>query len=130
MTKYKHVIVDATATTTSNPINIRGAKKVSFFFQRTNHSSGKTVFTVSVSIDGTNYVTYNRLITNVANANTETIVRVASYDTGTANATAMYSMSPEDTYAYLKVTATETTDGTHNAWVMVDFGDEKAASQL
>jgi hypothetical protein len=122
MVKAYHVIVSVTDTTTSSAINIKGAQRVSFFFQRTNHTAGKTVFSVTVSVDGTTYTTYNKLIDNVANTNQQTLTRVASYDTGTANASAIYSMSPEDTFCFLKVTATETTDGTHNAWVVIDYG--------
>lgn len=125
MVKVLKVLDDVTATTTSGAVNISGARRVSFFFKRTAHSSGKTVFTVSVSIDGTNFVTYNRLISNVANAISENITRVGSYDTGTANAEAVYSMSPEDTYKWVKVTATETTDGTHAAWVCLDYSNSK-----
>ena len=119
--KVIHAINGATATTTSKEINIENAKKVSFVFKRADHSAGKTVFTVTVSADDSNYITYNKLIDNVANTNSQQLTRVGSYDTGAANATKTYTMSPEDTFAYVKVTATETTDGTHDAWVIIQY---------
>ena len=113
-------IKDATATTTSLAQNIEGAKKVTFIFKRSDHSAGKTVFTVTVSADDSNYITYNKLIDNVTNTNSQNLTRVGSYDTGAANATKFYTMSPEDCFKYCKVTATETTDGTHNAWIIIE----------
>ena len=55
-----------TATTTSAAINLEGVERVSLFFTRADHSAGSTTFTVSVSADDTTYVTYNKLIDNVA----------------------------------------------------------------
>jgi len=117
------VIDDATATTTSAAIPISGAQKVTFVFKRSGHSSGKTVFSVTVSADDSNYITYNKLIDNVANTNVQDLTRVASYDTGAANATKFYTLSPEDTFTHCKVTATETTDGTHDVWVIIERGE-------
>lgn len=107
-----------TATTTSDAVDISQADKVVFCFKRADHSAGKTVFTVNVSVNGSDYVTYNKLIDNVANTNGQTLTRVASYDTGAANATKFYTLSPEDHFKYCTITATETTDGTHSAWVL------------
>lgn len=110
-----------TATTESAAINVENAKKVTFLFIRTNHSAGKTVFSVTASVDGTTFVTYNKLIDNVTNTNGQTLTRVASYDTGTANASAVYSMDLQhDAFKEIKVTATETTDGTHTAKVIIE----------
>lgn len=108
---------EVTATTTSAPVYIADADAVNFVFKRADHGSGKTIFTVEVSLDGVNYVTYNKMIVNVANAIAENLTRVGSYDTGAANVTATFTMSPEDHYMYCRITATETTDGTHSAWV-------------
>lgn len=124
-TEWIHAINGATATTTSAAINVEDAEKITLFFIRTNHSAGKTVFTVDGSPDGTTYVTYNKLIDNVANSNSQTLTRVASYDTGTANGAKFYSISPEDCFKWIRVTATETTDGTHDAWVGIQYGSRK-----
>jgi N-acetyl-beta-hexosaminidase len=112
-----------TATTTSAAIPINGAKKVTLVFKRADHAAGKTVFSVTVSADDSNYITYNKLIDNVVNTNGQQLTRVASWDTGAANGTKFYTLSPEDTFAYLKVKATETTDGTHSAWVIIERGE-------
>lgn len=103
-----------TATTTSDPVNIEGCLKMTLQFIRANHSSGSTSFAVSVSQDGVNYVTYNKLIDNVINAISEGEVRVAASSLA-SNTSKMYTMDLEkDTYKWMKVTATETTDGTHS----------------
>lgn len=123
MGKIYHVIKvldDVTATTTSVAVPIAGAKKVVLVYKRADHSSGKTVFSAEVSLDGTNYITYNKWISNVANTNAQTLTRVASVDTGAANVTGFLTMSPEDGFLDIKVTATETTDGTHSAWLYIE----------
>jgi len=79
------------------------------------------VFTVTLSNDGTTYTASALLVDNVANAISEGLTRVASYDTGAANATKVYVLDPvqAQSFKYLKVIATETTDGTHDAWVCI-----------
>lgn len=122
MTTLIHAINAATATASSAAINIECAKKVVVRFVRTNHSSGKTVFTVTASLDGTTFHAYNMLISNLANTNSQTLTRVASYDTGAANADAIYALDLENfAFKEIKVTATETTDGTHDAYVYVEY---------
>lgn len=111
-----------TATTVGNSINIKGAKKVTIMGTRAAHSSGSTAFSVDVSIDdGVTFVDYNRLVTNVANANTETHVRAASF-TLAANGSAIASLDlVNDVFTHMKVTATETTDGTHSASALIEY---------
>jgi len=114
-----------TATTTSEIIDVKYAKKVSLLFIRADHGSGKTVFSVEASLNGTTFFTYNKLIPNVANSNAQTLTRVASYDTGAANATALYSLDLEnDIISAIKITATETTDGTHSAKVYIETDED------
>ena len=115
------LIDGAVATTTSSAINIEGASKVVLVYKRADHSSGKTVFSATVSVDESNYITYAKWISNTANSNAETLTRVASVDTGAANVTGFLTMSPEDGFKDIKVTATETTDGTHSAWLLVEY---------
>lgn len=115
-----HTIAAATATTTGGAVDVRDAKKVGFIFKRSAHSSGSTAFTVSVSPDnGTTWITYNRLIENVASTNAQTVARVASV-TLSANGTVFAMLDPIDIVTHVKVTATETTDGTHDAWVITE----------
>lgn len=110
-----------TATTSSSVIPIKGAKKVTLAFTRANHSSGSTAFTVTASIDGSTYVAYNKLITNSTNAIGEGLVRVASVSLS-SNTTSLVSMDLDhDTLDSIIVTATETTDGTHTAKVLIEY---------
>lgn len=119
--EVKTPINAVTATTTSEEIVIVGAKKVTFMFTRANHSSGSSTFSVDVSLDGTTYVDYNKLVTNVANANTEEKVRAASVALA-ADGSAMASMDLDHDSIYsIKITVTETTDGTHTAQVLIEY---------
>lgn len=120
MVEVIKVLDDVTATTESQAIPIEGAKKVVLVYKRSAHDSGKTVFSATVSLDGTNYITYNKWISNTANTNSQDVTRVASVDTGAANVTGFLTMDPDDGFAYIKVTATETTDGTHAAWLYIE----------
>jgi hypothetical protein len=110
-----------TATTTSSAINIEGAKKVTLLFTRADHTSGNTVFTVTGSLDGTTFVALNKLVNNAANSNSQTILRTANI-TLSANGTSLASLDLEhDTFKEIKVVATETTDGTHSAKVLIEY---------
>ena len=112
---------DVVDTTTSAAIPIEGASKVVLVYKRSNHATGKTIFSATVSVDGVNYIAYNKWITNTANAIAEGLTRVASVDTGTNNVTGFLTMSPEDGFKDIKVTATETTDGTHAVWLYIEY---------
>lgn len=104
-----------TATTTSNPISLEGVLKATLQFIRADHSAGSSAFAVEVSNDGTNWVTYNKLIDNVTNTNGQTLTRVASSSLA-SNTSKVYTMDLEqDVYKWMRVTVTETTDGTHSA---------------
>ncbi len=114
-------LLDAvTATTTSEEIVIAGAKKVSFMFTRAAHAAGTSTFTVEVSLDGTTYVAYNKLISNVTNTNAQTLTRVASVVLA-ANGSTYASLDLDHDAIYsMKVTATEATDGTHTAKAIIE----------
>jgi len=114
------VIDGATATTTSQAIRISDAKKVVLFCKRSAHDEGNTAFSATVSHNGTDYRAYSKWISNTANANTEFLTRVASV-TISSNACDFLTMDPSDFANYIKVTATETTDGTHDAWLIVQY---------
>lgn len=109
-----------TATTTSEAINIEDAKRISWFFTRANHSAGSSAFAVTVSIDGETYVTFNKLISNATNAIAEGLIRVASVSLA-SNTTSEVSMDLQHSnFKYMKVTVTETTDGTHTAKCFIE----------
>lgn len=110
-----------TATTTSSAVPITGAKRITWAFTRADHSSGSSAFDVTVSLDGSTFVAFNKLIDNVTNTNAQTKTRVAS-STLSSNTTKVYSMDLEnDVYAEMKVTVTETTDGTHTAKCIIEY---------
>jgi len=111
--KIFKVLDGVTATTTSEVIDIENAKKVTLEFTRADHSAGSSAFAVTVSVDGINYVTFNKLIDNVTNTNAQTKTRVASA-TLSSNTSKLYALDLEnDSFRFMKVTVTETTDGTH-----------------
>lgn len=117
-----HAINAATATTESGWIPISGAKAVQVYCKRSNHSAGSTTFTFNLSPDnGTTEVAYNKMISNVTNTNVQNLTRTAGSGTLSSNTTVMMSMSPEDIGGYLQVVATEATDGTHDAWVVISY---------
>lgn len=99
-----------TATTTSDAIEINGAKRVTLFLDQdlVDLASGKstTTFAVTVSTDDTTYITYNKLIDNVTNSNSQTLTRVASkvVDDGTDYILSLDLTS--DVFSSFKVSAT------------------------
>lgn len=120
MIKYyaPHTAVAATATSTAIPVE--GAKKVSFWFNRTNHSSGSTTFTVTGSVDGVNFVSLNKLVNNAANTNAQTILRTASIALS-SDTSALASLDLQhDTLKAIKVVCTIATDGKGNCNVAVE----------
>lgn len=119
--KIETVLNAVTATTTSDAINLQNVKRCTLEFTRANHSAGSSAFTVTVSVDGVNYYAYNKLIDNVTNTNSQTLTRVSG-KTLSSNTTALVSMDLEhDTFHSMKVTVTETTDGTHTAKIIRSF---------
>lgn len=103
-----------TATTTSSSIPVGDKGKLSLQFIASAVSSGNAVFTVEVSNDNTNWIAYNRLTTNVTNTNGQTDTRVASI-TLSSNTNAMAFIPESDSFLFIRVIATRTTDGTYSA---------------
>jgi hypothetical protein len=109
-----------TATTTSDAINVKYAKKIVLMLTCAAQSSGNGVFTVSGSVDnGTTYVALAILRDNVVGINT-----LVASKTLSANGTAIVALDLESGFAfdYLKVTATRTTDGTYSAKIYIAEG--------
>ena len=114
------VLDEVTATTTSDAVDIEGASRISLLFKRADHSSGNTVFTVLVSIDDIDYITFNKLVDNLANTNGQQLTRVASVTLSSATQK-LYAMDLQHShYRYMKIVATETTDGTHTAKAYIE----------
>ena len=125
MSRIQHltkVIDDATATTTAGAVNIQGASKVMMIVKRAAHGSGSSAFTATVSVDGSNYIDYDKWIDNVAATNSQTVAKVTT-KTLSANGVDFVTMSPEDGFKDVIVKVTETTDGTHSAWIWAEWED-------
>ena len=116
----KRIIDAVTATTVSDPYVVAGAKKVTLAFTRADHTAGTSTFSVEGSLDGVTYFPLNKLIPNLTNTNAQTLTRVASVALA-ANGTSVASIDLEHDALYtIRVTATEGTDGTHSAVVLVE----------
>ena len=123
--KIYKVLDGVTATTTSEEIYIGDFKRVAFLFRRADHALGSTAFTVNTgfAIDGyastVPTMTANAmLIINVANTNGETNYTHGTVTLG-ANGDAFGWLDPSTMATHVSVTATETTDGTHSAFIIV-----------
>jgi hypothetical protein len=127
-----------TATTTSSKFWVGGAKRIGLHYRRADHSSGSTAFTVKASLepleiangplDAHNNLTggsaitmtaLNMLVSNVTNTNAQTRTRVNSVSLA-ANGDAIAWLEPDILVNWLEITATETTDGTHSAWIVLE----------
>ncbi len=113
------VITAVTATTVSEPVNIEDAEKVTLVLTRENHSAGASAVSVEVSVDGVNYVTFNKLISNVTNTNVQDKTRVASASLAANGHLAVALDLENDIFRYMRVTVTETTDGTHTVKALI-----------
>ena len=107
----KTTVLDAvTSTTTSSAIDIEGAKRVTLFLDQdfvggTNLFS-TTTFAVTVSIDDTTYITYNKLIDNLTNSNSQNLTRVASKVVDDATDYILSMDLENDLFSSFKVSAT------------------------
>jgi len=124
-TRVIPAIVDVTATTTSNKYYVGGATRIGFLLRRANHSSGSTALSVKISMDDVATVTptmtaCNMLVNNATNTNGQTLLRTASISSGTANGDFYCWLDPLCVVNWVEVTVTETTDGTHSAYILVE----------
>ena len=110
--------VTATGATTGEWVDVGNAKKITFYFKRSAHSSGSSAFTIDTSVDKTEVFAYSRGITNVTNTNSQTITRGTTH-TLSSNTTTFVSVSPEDAIKFIRAKVTNTTDGTANCWMVV-----------
>lgn len=112
-----------TATTTSSSIWVGDFERVAILCRRANHGSGSTAFTVTAGFsqlasDSPTMTAYNMLIDNVANTNAqENITHTASHSLA-ANGDVYFWLDPRTPVTHIAITATETTDGTHSAFII------------
>lgn len=119
MRKIIPVFSAGVATATSNPITVLNADRVTLVCKRAGHAAGNTVFTAEVGV-GTDYAAYNKWISNATNTNVQGETRVASL-TLNSNSVGFLTMSPEDIFEFIKITATRNTDGNHSVWLIIDY---------
>lgn len=79
-------------------------------------TSGNGVFTVEVSNDGSNWVAYNKLTTNVTNTNGQTDTRVASV---TLNSNTSSVVSLPENFAFFRVKVAASIDGAYSATAFI-----------
>ncbi len=120
-----HLFSAITATSssaTSSEISIAGASKISVFMNRpTSTSSATSTFSVLVTLDGSNYIAYNKLIDNVTNTNAQTLTRVASKVlVGTTSAMLSFDLT-SDTFLGMKCVAVIAATGTQACSVLVEY---------
>jgi len=107
-----------TATTTSEAIPVKYAEKVVLMLTRADHTSGSSAFTVSGSVDGTTFVPLNILRDNATG-----VLTLVGSKTLSANGSDLVAVDLDDSgfsLTHIKVTVTETTDGTHSASVYIE----------
>lgn len=127
-----------TATTTSSKFWVGGAKRIALHYRRANHSSGSTAFSVKGSVEpfefgigavdefgnktgggGVTMTDLNVTFNNLEDTNAQSEVRSTDV-TLAANGDAIVWLEPHILVNWLEITATETTDGTHSAWIVVE----------
>ena len=104
---------EITVDTTSDPIDIAGAKHVMIVFTEGGTVNNREAdLSITVSADGTNFYAYSMLITNAANSNAQDLIRVASTNQATAG-TDLVWMTPETLGAinFIKVVVDVTDTG-------------------
>jgi hypothetical protein len=108
--RYDHftAVNESATNATSTALEIAHAQKVQVYFTRNDGSpAGATsTFYVEISPDGTNWYRYNKLISNVTNANSQDITRVGSAEIVGATATEMYAVDVvNDTFRSIRCVA-------------------------
>ncbi len=116
---YPLLGASGTAITVSTGNGVPADKqKLSVQFTASGISSGNGVFSIQVSNDGVNWITYNRLNDNVTNTNAQFDTRVASCTLST-NTSKMYFFPEGDYFKMVRCLVTVTTDGTYSATLFV-----------
>lgn len=110
--------VDANGKMDSGKVDIRGAKKVTWYFGRSygGGNAGSSRFEVEVSPDGSTWYDFDKLVgDDISSTATSTYTIVASTTTVPVSMNLTY-----DTYKFARCIVVETTDGTHTCAVTVE----------
>ena len=107
--------VTATVANTAAP-TIDGSKgqMKSIQFTCSSFTSGSGAYGVEVSNDGTNWVVYNRLITNATGTNSQTDAKTAAPTLSSATSS-MCFFPIDDYFRYIRIFVTVTGTGTYSA---------------
>ena len=104
-----------TTTTVSEPICVKNAKRLTFLFERTGHSSGSVVFKIQAAIDytdGGDFIPEVNMVSNDVNNHSQTLERNRTVELN-SNSKIMTALDLEHfNYEYIQVAATESGVGT------------------
>ncbi len=101
-----------TAGTAANIFDVSARRLMSL--QLTNTGSQTGVFELQISDDGTNFVLYNRLTTNVTNTNAQTDIGVSSVSVS-ANTSVIYFIRAGDSFRSVRGSASMVSGGSLTA---------------
>jgi len=108
-------LIDAATTTVAgtaaNVFDVSARKGMSIQFTA---ASNAAVFEIQISDDGTNYVTYNRLVPNLVGTNSQTDAAVASVSIAPGTS-AIYFIKFGDHFRYIRGSMTAAGTGTFDA---------------
>jgi hypothetical protein len=115
-----------TATTTSNKIFVGGAKRIGVQLRRADNAGGTSAFAIKASLEPADTTTptmtaLNLWIDNVTNDNTKTLTRVNGTSIANADADKFLFLDPCACISWIEITVTETSDGTHSAFVYLEY---------
>jgi len=114
-----------TATTTSDKFFVGGAKRIAVLLRRANNAGGTSAFTIKASLDYSDVTpvmtALNLWIDNVTNANDKQLTRVNGTSIANADGDKMLFLDPAVIVNWLEITVTETSDGTHSAWILAEY---------
>jgi hypothetical protein len=132
-----------TATTVSDKYYVGDAVRVGLLLRRAANGGGTSAFTVKGSLQpladgdggvdsfgfnkggsGVTMIAHNMLIDNVTNTNAQTLTRVNGKSIAASNGDVMLWLDPQFLMNWLEITVTETTDGTHSAFIIVETENE------
>ena len=109
-----NAVTASVANTDAKTIDVSKRQLKSIQFVCSGHSSGNGVFGVEVSNDGSNWVVYNRLITNAVGDNTKNTAYTAAPTLSTSTSS-IHFFPTSDYFRYIRVFVAVTTDGSYSA---------------
>lgn len=113
----------ATATSISNPICVKNAKRITFLFEREDHSSGSVIFSIQASVDGkssgSDFVPYVNMISNDVNNHSQTLERNRTVELETDGKVITALDLEHFCYDYIQVLSTESGSGTSTCKLLI-----------